>query len=202
MLTLERKKLLDGYISRFGPLTDSLADAFRFLLSQIEKDNRFSNTEADRRQLAYCMATFKWETAHTMKPIDEFGGDGYFNKRYGSHTKVGKMLGNTKPGDGALFHGRGYVQITGRRNYAKAKSITGVDLIGEPDRAKEPELAYQIAIQGMKDGWFTGKKLENFISGDKADYENARTIINGHDKAEIIANIARRYSEILREALV
>ncbi len=54
----------------------------------------------------------------------------------------------------------------------------------------------------MKDGWFTGKKLGNFINGDKADYENARTIINGHDKAKIIANIARRYSEILREALV
>ncbi len=72
MLTFDRKKLLDGYISRFGPLTDSLADAFRFLLSEIEKDNRFGNTELNRRQLPYCMATFKWETAHTMKPIDEF----------------------------------------------------------------------------------------------------------------------------------
>ncbi|WP_165958005.1 glycoside hydrolase family 19 protein [Segetibacter sp. 3557_3] len=201
MLVLDRKKLLNGYVSRFGPLTNSLADAFRFLLSQIEKDDRFSNTESDRRQLAYCMATFKWETAHTMHPIDEYGGDPYFNKRYGPSTSVGKMLGNTKPGDGALFHGRGYVQITGRRNYAKARSLTGVDLVTQPDLAKDPVVAYQIAIQGMKEGWFTGKKLSQFINNEKADFENARTIINGYDKAEIIANIARRYSEILRESL-
>lgn len=200
MLKLDRKKLLDGYTIRFGPLTDNLAEAFKFLLGKIESDDRFADTEADRRQLAYCLATFKWETAHTMKPIDEFGGSAYFNKRYGPQTKVGKMLGNTKPGDGDLFHGRGYVQITGRRNYAKAKSLTGVDLINNPDLAKDPEIAYQIAIQGMKDGWFTGRKLSQFIAGEKADFENARTIINGHDQAGKIADIARRYSEILREA--
>jgi putative chitinase len=200
MLTFDRKKLLDGYTSRFGPLTESLAEAFKFLLGKIEVDERFSDTDTDRRQLAYCLATFKWETAHTMKPIDEFGGDAYFNKRYGPLTSVGKMLGNTTAGDGALYHGRGYVQLTGRRNYNKSKTLTGVDLIKEPDRAKEPDLAYHIAIQGMKDGWFTGKKLSHFITGDKTDYNNARTIINGHDQAEKIADIARRYSEILREA--
>ena len=202
MLTFDRKKLLDGYLLRFGPLTDSLSEAFKFLLGKIEADERFSDTEADRRQLAYCLATFKWETAHTMKPIDEFGGDAYFNRRYGPQTSVGKMLGNTKAGDGALFHGRGYVQITGRRNYTKAKSLTGVDLVNQPQLAKEPEVAYQIAIQGMKDGWFTGRKLSHFITGDKADFENARTIINGHDQAGKIADIARRYSEILREAKI
>jgi predicted chitinase len=133
-----------------------------------------------------------------MKPIDERGGNNYFNKRYGPQTSVGKMLGNTKAGDGALFHGRGYVQLTGRRNYVKAKQLTGVDLIADPDRAKDPELAYQIAIQGMKDGWFTGKKLSQFIKdGESPNYEDARTIINGHDKAANIADIARRFNEVL-----
>jgi putative chitinase len=200
MLSFDKKKLLDGYVSRFGPLTDSLAEAFKFLVGKIEIDERFADTETDRRQLAYCLATFKWETAHTMKPIDEFGGDAYFNKRYGPSTNVGKMLGNTTAGDGALFHGRGFVQLTGRRNYTKAKSLTGVDVVTQPDRAKEPELAYQIAIQGMKDGWFTGRKLVHYITGDKADYVSARAIINGQDQADKIADIARRYSEILREA--
>jgi hypothetical protein len=171
------------------------------LLSQIEQDARFDNTETDRRQLAYCLATFKWETAHTMRPIDEHGSSAYFNSRYGPQTKVGQMLGNTQPGDGALFHGRGYVQLTGRRNYAKAKTLTGVDLLNELDRAKDPEVAYQIAIQGMKDGWFTGKKLGQFIKDGQADYENARTIINGHDKAQTIADIARRFNEVLLSAI-
>ena len=202
MFTFDRKKFFEGYRDRFGPLTPDLVDAFEVLLSKIEQDNRFGGTDTDRRQLAYCLATFKWETAHTMKPIDEHGGPKYFNSRYGPQKKVGKMLGNTKPGDGALFHGRGYVQLTGRRNYGKAKALTGVDLLSEPDRAKSPELAYQIAVQGMKDGWFTGKKLGQFIKdGQPPDYENARTIINGHDKAQNIADIARRFSEVLLAAL-
>ena len=198
MFTINRTKFFDGYRVRFGPLTDDLVEGLEFLLGQIEQDNRFPGTETNRRELAYCLATFKWETAHTMKPIDERGGNNYFNKRYGPQTSVGKMLGNTKAGDGALFHGRGYVQLTGRRNYAKAKQLTGVDLIADPDRAKDPEIAYQIAIQGMKDGWFTGKKLSQFIKdGESPNYEDARTIINGHDKAANIADIARRFNEVL-----
>ena len=200
MLVFDSKKLLEGYTNRFGPLTNNLVEAFTFLFGKISSDARFADTDTDRRKLAYCLATFKWETAHTMQPIDERGGDAYFNRRYGPQTSVGKMLGNTKAGDGALYHGRGYVQITGRNNYAKAKRLTGIDLIGEPDRAKEPDLAYQIAIQGMTDGWFTGKKLSNYFIGDNADYLNARRIINGQDQAEKIADIARSYSEILREA--
>lgn len=202
MFTFDRKKFFEGYRSRFGPLTQDLAEALEFLLSRIEQDKRFAGTETDRRQIAYCLATFKWETAHTMRPIDERGGAAYFNARYGPQTKVGKMLGNTKAGDGALFHGRGYVQLTGRGNYTKAKKLTGVDLVGEPDRAKNPELAYEIAIQGMKDGWFTGKRLSQFIKdGQPPDYENARTIINGHDKAQNIADIARRFNEVLLAAI-
>ena len=202
MFTFNRTKFFDAYRVRFGPLTDDLVEGLEFLLGQIEQDNRFPGTETDRRELAYCLATFKWETAHTMKPIDERGGNNYFNKRYGPQTKVGKMLGNTKAGDGALFHGRGYVQLTGRRNYAKAKQLTGVDLIAAPDRAKDPEVAYQIAIQGMKDGWFTGKKLSQFIKdGQSPNYEDARTIINGHDKAANIADIARRFNEVLVGAI-
>jgi putative chitinase len=201
MFTLDRKKFFDNYRTRFGPLTQDLVEALEFLLSQIEEDNRFPGTDIDRRKLAYCLATFKWETAHTMRPIDEHGGPKYFNKRYGPQTKVGKMLGNNKEGDGALFHGRGYVQLTGRSNYAKAKTLTGADLLTNADRAKEPELAYQIAIQGMTDGWFTGKKLSKFFKeGGPPDYENARTIINGHDKATNIADIARRFNEVLLAA--
>jgi putative chitinase len=202
MLTFDKKKLLEGYTKRFGPLTNELIDAFTFLFGKISTDERFSDTDTDRRKLAYCLATFKWETAHTMKPIDEHGGDAYFNRRYGPQTAVGKMLGNTKPGDGALYHGRGYVQLTGRNNYARAKKLMGIDFISEPDRTKEPDLAYHIAIQGMVDGWFTGRKLSKFFIGETADYFNARTIINGHDHAHDIEQIARGYSEILREAKV
>ena len=127
MFKFDRKKFFEAYRSRFGPLTQNLVDALEFLLTQIENDARFGVAETDRRQIAYCLGTFKWETAHTLRPIDEIGTAARFNRIYGPQTKVGKVLGNTKEGDGALFHGRGYVQLTGRRNYTKAKNLTGVD---------------------------------------------------------------------------
>lgn len=199
--TFNRKKFFDAYRARFGPLTQQLVDALEYLLGKIEADKRFGATDTDRRMLAYCLATFKWETAHTFEPIDERGTDAYFNKRYGPKTKVGKMLGNTHEGDGAKFHGRGYVQLTGRANYARAKKLTGVDLITGPDRAKERDLAYQIAIQGMLDGWFTGRKLGQYFKADgTADYEGARAIINGTDQYIRIADLGRRFAEILLEA--
>jgi hypothetical protein len=197
MFIFDHKKFLDGYRGRFGPITQDLVDALEFLLSRIEQDEQFTGTDTDRRQLAYCLATFKWETAHTFRPIDEHGSPDYFNSLYGPGTKAGEMLGNTEEDDGARFHGRGYVQLTGRTNYTKAKTLTGVDLLTEPDRATDLDLAYRVAIQGMKEGWFTGKRLGQFISDGQCDYENARTIINGHDKAQTIADIARRFSEVL-----
>jgi len=197
----DRKKFFDAYRERFGPLTQELVVALEYLLGRIEADKRFGAMPNDRHQLAYCLATFKWETAHTFEPIDERGGDAYFNRLYGPDTKVGKTLGNTKPGDGARFHGRGYVQLTGRANYAKATQLTGDDLIAQPDRAKQRDLAYEIAIQGMVDGWFTGRKLARYFKPDgTANYEAARAIINGTDQATRIADIARRFSEILLEA--
>lgn len=203
MFKFDRKKFFDAYRERFGALTQELVEALEFLLVQIENDTRFGVTDNDRRQIAYCLATFKWETAHTMRPIDEFGGSAYFNKRYGPGTSVGKILGNTENGDGARFHGRGYVQLTGRNNYKRAGNLTGEDLLIHPDSAKNPDLAYRIAVQGMKDGWFTGASLKKFFKdGQPPDYENARTIINGHDKAGKIADIARRFNEVLMAAVI
>jgi hypothetical protein len=197
----DRKKFFDGYRDRFGPLTQALVDALEYLLGRIETDSRFGTTDTDRRMLSYCLGTFKWETAHTFEPIDENGGDAYFNRRYGPDTTAGKSVGNSQPGDGARFHGRGYVQLTGRANYSRAKKLTGVDLLNQPDRAKERALAYQIAIQGMMDGWFTGRKLSQYFKPDgTANYEGARAIINGTDQATRIADISRRFAEILLDA--
>lgn len=135
---------------------------------------------------AYLLATAWHETAATMQPIHEYGPITYFDK-YEPGTVIGKRLGNTEKGDGYLFRGRGYVQLTGRANYTKASDLVAVDLIAAPDRALSSDIAANIAIVGMSRGLFTGKGFKDYLPGD---YVNARRIINGTDKAALIAGYA------------
>lgn len=148
----------------------------------------------DLRHLAYMLATAFHETAFKMQPITEYGSKAYFNRYEGR-----KDLGNTVPGDGYRFRGRGYVQLTGRRNYQLASTKLGVDLVANPERALEPIIAAQIMFVGMAEGWFTGKKLFDYFNA-KTDWVNARRIINGTDKAETIASYARAFHAALTKA--
>ena len=71
-----------------------------------------------------------------MRPIHENGGSKYFFSMYdkdGSRPKVAKRLGNTEKGDGVRFHGRGYVQLTGRTNYQKAGELVKSNLLADPE---------------------------------------------------------------------
>jgi len=147
----------------------------------------------DVRHLAYMLATAYHETAHRMQPITEYGSRTYFNRYEGR-----KDLGNTVAGDGYKFRGRGYVQLTGRRNYTLASGKLGVDLVNDPARALEPTLAAAIMFVGMSEGWFTGKELGDYINAAETDFLNARRIINGTDKALLIAG----YAEAFHKALV
>lgn len=88
-------------------------------------------------------ATVMVETAGTFQPINEFGGKdpaAYFTRMYEHRTD----LGNVVPGDGALFHGRGFIQITGRANYHVFGEKLGLFLEDSPDKALEPDVAAQI----------------------------------------------------------
>lgn len=150
-------------------------------------------------QVAYMLATAYHETASTMQPINEYGGDAYFFRRYdkdGWNPNIASRLGNTHAGDGVKFHGRGYVQLTGRANYAKAERELGVPLLSDPGLALQPPIAAKIMRRGMTEGWFTGKRLSDFdLPGS---YLSARRIINGTDRAVDIANYAVSFEAALR----
>jgi len=153
--------------------------------------------------LAYMLATAFHETARSMQPIKEFGGKDYFTRMYdikGSRPAKARELGNLSPGDGAKFAGRGYVQLTGRSNYSRAGEKIGVDLIAKPDAAMVPSNAAKIMFVGMEDGWFTKKKLADYLKAGKPDYYGARRIINGLDRAADIAAYAKQFEAALRAA--
>lgn len=144
---------------------------------------------------AYLLATAAHETDQTMQPITEYGGRKYFEKY--DTGKLAKALGNTPQadGDGYTYRGRGYVQLTGRANYAKAGEALGLDLLHKPDLALQPSVAALILVRGCVEGWFTSKKLSDYLPGD---YRGARRVVNGTDKQDLIASYAREFEAALR----
>lgn len=145
----------------------------------------------------YVMATVKHETAGTFLPINEFGTDVYFRRRYGPQTDVGKRLGNMVESDATDFKGRGYVQITGRDNYKRVGQNLGLGdrLVQFPHMALNPSISLAILCDGMYNGWFTGLSLRKMEAQQPSDYTPWRRMINGTDKAEHIAAIARSYRQ-------
>lgn len=151
---------------------------------------------------AYALATAYHETAHTMQPIAERGGEAYLNRRYGPeglNPALAKRLGNTQPGDGARYCGRGFVQITGRANYAAMGRRLGVGLEQMPQLALEPMTAAMILRAGMSEGRFTGKSLGDYFGPRKCDPKGARRIINGTDRADEIAGYFERFRAALAQ---
>lgn len=149
-----------------------------------------------KRWTAYALATADRETAGTMKPIKEYGGNQYFTREYditGRNPARARKMGNTVPGDGPKYCGRGYVQLTWKSNYDKLGNLIGFPLMGNPDLAMRPDVAAKVMVKGMSLGLFTGKKLGDYITKDACDFVNARRIINGLDHAAEIAAEAEHY---------
>ena len=136
-------------------------------------------------QIAYILATAEHES-HLGEWMEEFAS--------GWDYEWQDNLGNDRAGDGPRFKGRGFVQLTGRRNYTDWKSRLGIDIVRNPDKVMEPEIAAKILVQGMRDGNFTSVNLDDHIGND---FVNAREIINGSDRANQIAAIADEYLKVL-----
>jgi predicted chitinase/LysM repeat protein len=81
-------------------------------------------------------------------------------------------LGNTQPGDGVRYKGRGPIQLTGRANYRAAGQALGIDLEGNPARAKDPDVAFRIA------GWYWSSRNLNSYA-DQGNFREVTRRING-----------------------
>ena len=143
----------------------------------------------DPHFVAYMLATASWETAHTMRPVEEYGhGRG---RAYGTPTGPWHQV----------YDGRGDVQLTWETNYRKAtqrlraKGVIGADLDLEktPALAMRADIAAAIMLFGMVEGWFTGKTLADYFNVGKSDWVNARRIINGTDQAATIAGYGKAF---------
>lgn len=161
-----------------GKLTTSQVQALEYLV------RRCTEAGMNYPEGAYTLATVHHETAATMRPIKELGSDVYLkSKKYYPYI------------------GYGYVQLTWKDNYARIGNLIGVDLIKNPEKALDPEVASEIMVLGMVRGWFTGvgfQKKRPVYKYDRISYIRARAIINGTDKAEAIAEYAMVFEKALR----
>ncbi len=141
----------------------------------------------DMRWRGYMLATVFHETAGTMQPIEEYGKGNAYD--YGKKLKMSRKS-YTVPDK--LYYGRGYVQLTWYENYANMGKILGLPLLEQPELLLSSPISARVMIEGMtkgksKFGDFTGKCLEDYFNASKTDPINARRIINGLDKAQLIA---------------
>jgi hypothetical protein len=189
---MNRKAFFDSVRAKlfFGTLSQHQVDGMTAILDEWEKRGL-----KDLRWLAYMLATVKWETAHTMQPIAEFGrGQGY---AYGVPDPVTRQT----------YYGRGFMQLTWKRNYNVMGKLLGVDLVDHPDKALELPVATQILFEGMLRadsgvGDFTDMALEDCFNPTTEDWQKARKIINGTDRATAIADIGRAFLAALQGAAV
>lgn len=195
-MKINRKRFFGTVRNNFGKLTQEKVNNYNFLLGKFE-----TGLFKLPSQMGYMLATMKIETNDTFYPVVE----GYWIKKnrlqvlynyYANHNRgalrtifpnvekdsTGKIISF-----GLTYEGRGNVQCTHYDNYRK------FGLEKTPDKALEPETAFMIMEKGMANGIFTGKTLQRYVNEGATDYYSARKVINGLDRASLIAGYAKQF---------
>lgn len=193
-----------------GRLSQSQVDGTSAIITEAAK------LRLDDKQTAYILATVFYETGGKMRPVSEnlnytsaarikqvwpsrfpsiAAAQPYVRKPQALANKVyGGRMGNNTQNDGWLYRGRGLPQITGKDNYKK------FGIADNPDKALELDVAIRILFEGMVEGKFTGRCLDDYFNATKEDPEGARRIVNGKDKARLIAGYYRNFLDSLTAA--
>ena len=137
-------------------------------------------------QWSYFFATVFHETAHTFLPVKE---------AYWLSEEWRKKNLRYFP-----FYGRGYLQTTWKVNYQYYSKLLGVDFVNNPDLMMNPKYSFISSLDGFVKGRFTEKKISDYVNDKKKDYVGARRVINGTDKANLIAGYAKTFEKILNKS--
>lgn len=202
MSTIKNQTTFFSYIRRApfgGRLTHSQIDGINVILEQWEYYKLI-----DRRWLANILAQIFHETGGKMQPIREANAssDAQAKSRLEAALKAGKLGSVKTPYWRDGWFGRGFIQITHKVNYDALGKRLKVDLVGNPALAMDLVISARIAIVGMAEGLFTGKKLSDYFNDKVDDAEGARRIVNGTDKAKLIAGYHKNFLDAIEAASV
>jgi len=198
---IDRKILFDSvrHTLFYGKLTTGQVQGIDAVLDGFIRFNT-----SDMRHQAYILATAYHETGRLMQPIRE--GFKLTDKEARAYVSRNRYkYSNVDPVTWQVYYGRGLVQLTWVENYRKMGSILGIDLYHYPDRALESRSSVDILIEGMTRGAtdrgdFTGKALEDYFGEEFSDPINARRIVNGTDRAELVSTYYFKFLEALKKA--
>ena len=186
------KAAADFIAEKLAPVAEEVNENPLDSISLILQECNF-HAISDKSHIAYVLASAHHESGMGMKLTETANGTAYEGRA---------DLCNTQLGDGPKYKGRGFVQITGRCNYTRYTDILSakgnkVDLVNNPEKAAQPDIAAIIIAHGMSNGSFTGKSLSNYGVDPNYNFVGARWIVNRQDKAVKIAKIARSYRKAM-----
>jgi len=157
----------------------------------------------DNRWLAYALATAFHETGEDLQPVRE----GFASSDQGSINAVTSLFNRgiigenyaLREANGQSYFGRGLVQITFGDNYKKLGKAIGIgnQLYDNPSLALNMDIAVKILFKGMVDGLYTTHSFRKYFFEDRTDWFNARKIINGLDKADLIEDYGQKFFRCL-----
>lgn len=156
------------------PITDDRVEGVRAISHAIAEASI-----TDVRHIAYIFATCAHECSFLC--IEE--------RKAAQGTTVWEMQ---KKYWNTGYYGRGYAQITWKKNYEKFEKLLGLPLVAQPELALVPETSAKILVIGMRDGMFSGKKLSDYINAKSTDFIRARRVVNGNFQADRVAAHADR----------
>lgn len=139
--------------AEFASLTPNISSIQRDLILPPLQEAMAAGKINTKKREAHFMAQVLHESGRFRYKEEIASGAAYEGRR---------DLGNTHPGDGRKFKGRGWIQVTGRHNYAKYGKLIGVDLISKPALAATYENAAKIAVL-----YWTTHGLNELADGDK-----------------------------------
>lgn len=134
----------------------------------LKEETTYRNTSNERIRAIFSSRVAKLTDAEltNLKKDDK----AFFEKVYGAGS--GAPLGNTQPGDGYKFRGRGFNQLTGRSNYKFYGDKIGVDLVNNPDLLKNPEIAAkQLAMYFRLQAAAAKNKLKEYGATNINDFK-------------------------------
>jgi putative chitinase len=200
---MDRKVFYDAIRAKLGALSTANVAGFELFINEAVRRHELLAS------FAYVLATVWWETAKTMQPVREAYWVGKGNEAAAEAWRKAHL--RYWP-----FYGRSYPQFTWEQNYKRATDIWNatyrgdgpmVDFVKNPDAIMDPKYGVPLTFHAMDAGWFTGKKLGDYIDNiDEGDAEDlrefisARRIVNGTDRQTEIGNLALMFEHNLRSA--